>query len=372
MKIAVLSAFYPYRGGIAHFSTRLAENLISQGHEVACFTFTRQYPDFLFPGKTQLEVDEAKPDAMAAKRLLDSINPFSYRKTARAVKAEVPELYISNYWMTFFGPAFGFVASRLRKKCKRIAILHNVQPHERRFFDAAFNKYFLKKHDGFVVLSDHVLKDLLDLNPTAKYVRIDHPLYEQFGTKMIREEAAKKIKVDSNLKTILFFGLIRQYKGLDILLEAVNGLGPDYQLIIAGESYEDFEIYEALIREVSDVKIIVHERYIPDEDVKYYFSVADVCVLPYRSATQSGIVAIAHQFAVPVITTDVGGLKESVHNGINGIVLSENTAGELRKQIENYFMADLGNKFAVQLEKEQAEKGWGEFCDKLVNFSKEL
>ena len=246
MKIALLSAFYPYRGGIAQFSAMLYR-AFEKEHDVKAYTFKRQYPNVLFPGTSQFVTEDDSPDPIDAERILDTVNPFSYRSSAKKVNSFQPDLFISQYWMTFFGPSIGGVQKRINDGVKRISILHNVIPHEKRFFDKKANKYFLKYNDGFVVMSDVVLKDLLLLKPDAKYLRIDHPVYNHFGKKKDRKEALGELGLTDNGKYLLFFGFIRDYKGLDILLESMNDLGDDYHLIIAGEVYGDFGKYQTII-----------------------------------------------------------------------------------------------------------------------------
>ncbi|ASS49078.1 MAG: hypothetical protein A3D31_04895 [Candidatus Fluviicola riflensis] len=373
MKITFLSTLYPYRGGIAQFNANLYRELEKQEHTLQAVTFTRQYPDFLFPGETQLVTEKDVADPIPTKRWLDSINPFTYWSTARKINQFEPDLFITKYWMTFFGPSLGTVAKKMRRSTTRISILDNVIPHEHRFFDKPFNRYFLKHNDGFVVMSDSVLKDLLSLKPDAKYLRIDHPLYDHFGERLDREDACKKLGIDPSKKIILFFGFIRDYKGLDILLDATASLTDDYCVVVAGEVYGSFEKYEQQIKKLGvQDKVKLFNHYIGDQEVPLYFSAADVCVLPYKSATQSGITSIAMHFNLPIIATDTGGLKELVQHEKTGLIVDQPDAALLTQAILRYFTEGLKEPFAQQLEVEKTKHSWANFATKLVEFSKEI
>lgn len=372
MKISIFSAFYPYRGGIAQFSASLFRSL-QKKHEVKAYTFKRQYPNFLFPGTTQFVTEKDKADKIESIRILDFLNPLSYFKTGKVINQSNPTLYISNYWMTFFGPAMGIIARKINRNTKQVSILHNVIPHEKRFFDKPFTRFFLNRTDGFIVMSDAVLNDLLLLKPTAKYIRIDHPIYNHFGDKMDQQIALEKLGISKDKKTLLFFGIIRDYKGLDFLIEAMNDLDDSYQLIVAGEVYGSFEKYEVLIQ-TSKNKDNIHlfNQYISDDDVPLYFSAADVCILPYRSATQSGITAVSNHFTLPIIATDVGGLRETISHNETGLIVDQPDSKKIGEAIYHYFIHDLKEKFTQNILKENQKKSWDNFTDQLVEFSKKL
>lgn len=371
MKIALLSTFYPYRGGIAQFSARLYRELETD-NEVKAFTFKRQYPSFLFPGKTQFVESGDIADPIPAVRVLDSTNPLSFSRTAREINRFEPDVLISQYWMTFFGPAIGSVHKKVGT-AKRVSIVHNMIPHEKRFFDKPANKHFLKHNDGFVVLSKAVRDDLLSLKPDAKYVLIDHPLYDQFGELKERTEMLKQLGLDSDKKYLLFFGFIREYKGLDLLLEALSGLDNSYHLIVAGEVYGSFDKYQQLIDqyELAD-RVHLFNDYIPDDEVTNYFSIADVCVLPYKGATQSGITAVSHHFEVPIIATDVGGLKETIHHGKTGLIVDGPEPELIKNAIDQYFAEDMKGAFSENIRFEKAERSWPKFTEKVLDFVKTL
>ncbi len=371
MKIALLSTFYPYRGGIAQFSAKLYRELEAQ-NDVKAFTFKRQYPSFLFPGKTQFVEEGDIADPIPAVRVLDSTNPLSFSKTAREINRFEPDVLISQYWMTFFGPAIGSVHKKV-KSAKRVSIVHNMIPHEKRFFDKPANKHFLKNNDGFIVLSKAVRDDLLSLKPDAKYLLIDHPVYDQFGALRERSEILTKLGLDGDKKYLLFFGFIREYKGLDLLLEAMSGLDESYQLIVAGEVYGSFDKYQQIIDqyELAD-RVHLYNDYIPDDEVTNYFSIADVCVLPYKGATQSGITAVSHHFEVPIIATDVGGLKETIHHGKTGLIVDGPEPELIKNAIDQYFVEDMKASFSENIRIEKAERSWPKFAEKVLEFVKTL
>lgn len=373
MKIAILSAFYPLRGGIAQFSASLYRAL-EERHEVKAFTFKRQYPNLFFPGKTQYVTENDKVDVIESEEVLDTVNPFSYYKTAKKINAYHPDLLIINYWMSFFAPSLGVVAKKMNPNTKVISILHNVIPHEEKFFDKAFTQYFLNKNDGFVALSEAVRKDLLSLNPKKSEVAlIKHPIYNHFGAKLESEKARKNLKINPLKKTLLFFGFIRKYKGLDLLIAAFEQLDSTYQLVIAGECYGSFDSYQKQIdgsKRKEDIHVF--NEYIKDEDVPVFFSAADVCVLPYLTATQSGITSIAFHFELPLIATNTGGLKEIIQHGKTGIIVDEIDVDAIFNSIRSYFESGLKNQFTKNIALMKAEMSWENFGRKLIDFCRSL
>ena len=278
------------------------------------------------------------------------------------------------YWMSWFAPSLGYVARHVGENCKVVAILDNVVPHEPRFFDTPFTKYFLKGCDGFVTMCDAVSSDLLRLSPHARHIVRNHPLYSHFGEKLPRLAAEEKLGLKHGRKNILFFGLIRHYKGLDILLEAFSGLGEDYQLIIAGEPYGSFEPYQKIIDRIPGrERIHLFPNYIKDSEVKDYFSAADLTVLPYRSATQSGISSVSYHFEVPMIVTAVGGLKETIGDTGTGIVAADVSAECIREEIENYFSNPaIGESCKSHIREEKKRLSWENFSRDLLSFAEEL
>lgn len=372
MRIAFLSVFYPFRGGIAQFNANLYEEFVKQ-HEVKAFTFTRQYPSFLFPGKTQYVTPEDKAKPVDSEAILDTANPFSWFSAARKVAAWKPDLVILRYWMSYFAPSLGTVARILRRKgIPTIAIIDNMIPHEPHFFDRPFARWFLRPVDGCVVMSGSVRDDMLSLAPGKPFVLQPHPLYNHFGEKTDRDTARRQLGLDPTRKTLLFFGLIRDYKGLDLLIDAMPLLGPDYQLVIAGESYGSFEKYE---RQIADSgcadRIRVFNRYIGDEEVPVFFSAADLCVLPYKSATQSGITAISLHFDLPVVATRVGGLAETIEKPGVGLMADDISAEAVARAIRTY--GETGPEtFADRIRAVKEQLTWPAFCQKIFEFSTQL
>lgn len=373
MRIALLSCFYPFRGGISQFNASLYLEL-GKSHTVKAFNFTRQYPEFLFPGKTQYVTKDDDAVPIESYALLDTANPFTYGRTYRAIRDWEPDLVIISYWMSYFAPSLGYIARRLRKRCKVISILHNVVPHEPRFFDAPLTRYFLSGCTGNVTLCDEVAEDLKRLSPKAPNITLFHPIYGHFGEKMPREEAEKALGLKPGMRNLLFFGLIRDYKGLDILLDAFGKLDSGYQLIVAGEPYGSFEKYRNIIdRSPAKDRIRLFTRYIKDSEVKVFFSASDLAVLPYRSATQSGISAIAYHFEVPMVVTDVGGLRQSIGDCGTGLVAPKADADCVVREIRTYFSdANLKTLCVNSIRAEKDRLSWRTFSKRLLEFSDNL
>ena len=380
MRIALLSCFYPFRGGISQFNASLYLEL-GKSHTVKAFNFTRQYPEFLFPGKTQYVTKDDDAVPIESDALLDTANPFTYGRTYRAIRDWEPDLVIISYWMSYFAPSLGYIARRLRKRCKVISILHNVVPHEPRFFDAPLTRYFLSGCTGNVTLCDEVAEDLKRLSPKALNITLFHPIYGHFGEKMPREEAEKALGLRPGMRNLLFFGLIRDYKGLDILLDAFGKLDSGYQLIVAGEPYGSFEKYRNIIdrspaKDIASERVIrirLFTRYIKDSEVKVFFSASDLAVLPYRSATQSGISAIAYHFEVPMVVTDVGGLRQSIGDCGTGLVAPKADADCVVREIRTYFSdANLKTLCVNSIRAEKDRLSWRTFSKRLLEFSDNL
>lgn len=369
MKIALLSCFYPFRGGIAQFNANLL-NELGKEHDVRAFNFSRQYPDFLFPGKTQYVTAEDEAVSVESETLLDTANPFNWVGSAKKIRAWDPDILIVRYWMSYFAPSLGFVCRHMSPRCKVVAILDNVIPHEQHFFDKPFTKYFLSGVDKCVTLCEEVGEDLARIKADADRTVLPHPIYTHFGQKADREASEKALGLESGMKNILFFGLIREYKGLDILLEAFDRLDSSYQLIIAGEPYGSFEKYRRHIdSSPCGKRIHVFPQYISDSEVKTYFSAADVTVLPYRSATQSGISSVSNHFEVPMIVTDVGGLRETIGERGTGIVCKDSTPGCIAGEIERFFGTPaLREECLENIKKENERLSWRKFAYDLINF----
>jgi len=342
MKIVLVGPFPPYRGGISMFNHSLADELEKE-HEVHRISFSLQYPKLLFPGKTQFLDFKGK----RSNKLINSINPFSWIRTANYINKLSPELMIFQYWMPFFAPAFNSIAKRVKKysKTKIIVNCNNIKSHEPRFGDDILTKFFFNNCDSFMVMSSNVEKDLKSLISKPKYAKSPHPIYEIFGNNISKEIARHHLKL-GNEKIILSFGLIRDYKGLDILIEAAKTIKTqlnNFKILVVGETYGDEEKYLKLAQKykVNDVFDFRFE-FIPNKKVNRYFCASDLVVLPYRSATQSGIVPIAYHFNKPVVVSNVGGLPEVVKIGKSGFVC-EPDSKDLSKTIVNFFDDDRSN-----------------------------
>lgn len=365
IKIAYLSVFPPYRGGIAQFNQLYVEALKKQGHEVAVFNFKTQYPDFLFPGKSQFT--EEHPDLSTAK--FSSINPLKIYQEAQAIKAYQPTIFITAYWMPFFAPSLGLLAKLLPKNCIKMALLHNVIPHEPKGYDILLNRFFLNQFDTFITLSPTVTRQLLSIKPKAKYLELFHPVYTQFGLPLDQAICVQKLGLPRNKKIILFFGFIRKYKGLDLLIEAFGAFKETAHLVIAGESYEDFSFYQKLLQthKIAQENYSHFDGFISDELVQQIFSASDCIALPYKSATQSGISAIANSFNLPQIVTPVGELINEVKHLETGYLCDAVSVVALTKGIAN--LLNNSSKYKYNLQEVQSIKTWENFSEKSMEFT---
>ena len=370
MKIAYLSTFYPFRGGIAQFNAAMYRNYEKE-HHIKAFTFTRQYPNILFPGKSQMVAEDDNSDAINSLQILDSINPLTYIKTAKTISKFKPDLMITKFWMPFFAPSLGWVSGSLKRKGTAVvSILDNVIPHEKRPGDIALIKYFLNRNSGFVVMSSQVKNDLLALQPKAQFIEVAHPLYDHFGNKISKEKAREHLSIPNNKKVLLFFGFIRSYKGLDILIDTLSMLSDDYILIIAGEMYGDFKDYDLQIAKLGlEDRIVKNVRYISDQQVPIFFSAADCCVLPYKSATQSGITSISFHFDLPVVATDIGGLKEMIEPHQTGIMADKPDASALKTAIENFFQPGISEKLIKNIKEYKKQFSWENLANRIIEFA---
>ena len=342
--IVIVGPAHPLRGGLATYNERLARELMLKNH-VTLLTFSLQYPNFLFPGQSQFS-DDLKPEDLSIDIALNSINPLNWFLVGRKYKKIKPDIIIFRYWMPFFGPCFGTFARIVKSNhhTQIIAITDNIIPHEKRFFDTPFSKYFLPVLDGAVAMSRKVLGDLQNFpisKPVAKTEYHAHPLYDNFGRSVSKSEACESLGLDENKRYILFFGFIRNYKGLDILLEAMSLLPEslkDVNLLVAGEYYEDSAPYDEIIAQKQlENRIELHTKFIPNDEVRLYFSAADIVAQPYRNATQSGVSQVAYHFENPMIVTNVGGLSELVPHGEAGWVC-EPTAESLAAAIVSMYV----------------------------------
>ncbi len=370
MRIALLGPLAPWRGGLSQYLGLLGEALMAQA-EVRGVTFTRQYPGFLFPGASQVDPAAERP-RFPVEPLLDSIGPWSWSRTARHLERFAPGAVVLKWWMPFFAPAFASSVGPLRRRGTRVVLVcDNLVPHERRPFDSALTRWMLRQSDGYLVMSESVERDLDRLKPRAPRRRVAHPLYAQFDRgRWTRESARRHLGLEGDVA--LFFGYVRRYKGLDILLEAwrrVRALRPA-TLVVAGEFYEDPAPSRRLAEAAGGVRLL--ERYLPDEEVEAVFRAADVAVLPYRSATQSGVTHVAYALDTPVITTRVGGLAETVREGETGLVVPPEDPESLARAIVRFFAEGLSKKFSAGIESLKREHSWEVLAARTVELVDEL
>ncbi len=371
-RLALIGPMYPYRGGIAHFLETMFSGLKDRGHEVSAWTFTRQYPTLLFPGKTQLDT-APQGKRPSAHRILDSINPLNWLRAARTIGDMQPDVVIFKYWMPFLAPAFGTVARRLRGRgCRVVVVVDNAIPHERHLGDAMLGRYFLRATDGCIVMSEAVRTDLRTLGTKGPVHMVPHPVYDLFGEALSRQQARSTLQLPPKAPVLLFFGLIRRYKGLHVLLDAMPRIVaamPEARLIIAGECYDDEQRYRDQIRRHGlEHHVRFDARYIPDAEVPAYFSACDVVVQPYVTATQSGVAQIAFNFEVPLIITDVGGLAEVVRHDEDGLVVPPEAPQALADAVMRFFREDLGERFTTSVKERKRSFGWSPLLDAVELF----
>jgi glycosyltransferase involved in cell wall biosynthesis len=361
MRIALVGTAYPFRGGISHYNALLYSEL-KKSHEVDVITFKRQYPQLLFPGKTQQET-EGEILRIPSEQLIDSVNPLNWISVGKNLRKRGVDLLIFKYWLPFFGPSFGTIAKFAKRgtRTRVLFICDNVIPHEHRPGDAAFTRFAFNQVDFFIVQSETVERDLVKFKPGARYRKVPHPVYNLFGEPVDRLQARNTLGIQRK-HLLLFFGYVRPYKGLNVLLQAMAQLTTklDVELLVVGEFYESEGAYRDQIRELGlHGNVTLHPEYVSNRDVRTYFSAADVVVLPYLSATQSGIAQIAYNFNKPVIATDVGGLGEVVLNGKTGFLVPPDNATALADAIQRFFADNKEEEFARNVGQEKEKYTWG-------------
>ncbi|MBC7187178.1 MAG: glycosyltransferase [Calditrichaeota bacterium] len=372
MKIVIVGTAYPLRGGIAHYNALLYRTLRDRGHQVHVISFKRQYPALLFPGRTQQDTGE-ETIPIHAEPLLDSIGPVSWLRAALRIRQHAPDLVVFKYWMPFFAPCFATVAflSKLLCAARVVYICDNIVPHEGTRLDVPLTRLALAFVDHFVVMSHTVQQDLLRFVPHADFRHVPHPVYSIFGDPLPKEEARRRLGLGSG-NLILFFGYVRAYKGLHVLLQAMPEVlrQTPVRLLVAGEFYSDKSTYLQLIEQLGiSSAVTIMDEFIPNQDVKLYYSAADVVVLPYLSATQSGIVQIAYHFNKPVITTDVGGLPDEVVHGATGFVVPANDPKALASAIVSYFAEKKEHSFAEQIAQHKRRYSWDRLAEAIESFA---
>lgn len=371
MKIVILGTAYPYRGGLATFNERLARQLQNEGHEVKVYTFTLQYPALLFPGKTQYSQEQPPADLHIVRRI-NSCNPFNWLRVGREIAREKADLLISCYWMSFMAPCMGTIARVVKRHSdtRCVALVHNMLPHEPSVVDRLLAPYFVNSEDGFVALSQSVVEDIARFDRKNKPKTFSpHPIYDHYGQLLAKSEARKHLSLRPDGQYILFFGLVRAYKGLDLMLDAlalVKDQLPELQLMVVGEFYEDEQKYVNQISNlgISD-RVVLKNEFVPDADVKYWFSAADMVVQPYRSATQSGVTQVAFHFLKPMLVTNVGGLGEIVRHGQMGYAV-EPEAQQIAPALEDFYLNNREKDFISVVSQEKKKYEWSRLTEKII------
>ncbi len=377
-KVVIIGPAHPLRGGLATFNQRLAKQFNDEGHDCSLYSFSLQYPSFLFPGKTQY-TDEPAPENLNIHTVINSVNPFNWIKIGNRLKKERPDFIIVRFWLPFMGPALGTILRRVRKNSytKIICIADNVIPHEKRPGDKPFTKYFLKSCDAYITMSEKVMADLRLFEKEKPAKLVSHPLYDNFGEIISKQEARKHLGLPENEKIVLFFGFIRKYKGLDLLLEAISVMKntkhqtPNPKLLIAGEFYEDEKPYKEQIEKLGiQEQLILRTDFIPDSEVKYYLCAADAVIQPYRNATQSGVTPLAYHFEKPMVVTNVGGLPSLVPHEKVGLVV-EPEPQAIAEGILRFYQ--LGEDFFIpHLRNEKQKYSWGKLTEAITGLAESI
>lgn len=371
MHIVILGTAYPFRGGLATFNERLARQLQAEGHTVEVITFTLQYPSFLFPGKTQYSTEKVPTDLRISQQV-HSCNPFNWIKVGRRIRKMQPDMLITCYWMAFFAPCYGMIQRIVQRngKTRCIALVHNMIPHEPSILDKLFAPFFVRHTDGFVALSESVVQDINRFDHGTKpKTSYPHPIYDHYGERMSKEEACQALHLNPENQYMLFFGLVRAYKGLDLLLDAfgkVKDQLPNLQLIIAGEFYEDEDKYRAQIANNGLTnRVIIKNEFIADADLRKYFGAADLIVQPYKSATQSGVTQVAFHFEKPMLVTNVGGLGEIVHDHQMGYAVDPN-AQAIAEALTDYYTQNRQADYTAYLIQQKENYSWAKLAESFV------
>ncbi|HLG03551.1 MAG TPA: glycosyltransferase [Bacteroidia bacterium] len=376
-KIFIIGPAWPLRGGLATFDELLCRSLNAAGHKTRIISFSLQYPSFLFPGTTQYDTVGKAPADIIIETRINSVNPVNWLSTGNYIHREKPDLLIIRYWLPFMGPSLGTIARRAKKNgyTKVIALVDNAIPHEKRPGDLPFSRYFLKSCDGYLTMSKKVLNDLEQFTNSDLKVFTEHPLYTSFGEPVEKSLARDHLSLEKDGKYLLFFGLIRRYKGLDLLLEAmaddrIRNLG--VKLIVAGEYYEDASYYNDIISRLGlKDRVILHTHFIPNDDVRWYFSACDLVTQTYHTATQSGVTKIALQFGKPSLVTDVGGLGEIIHHGKSGYVVPVD-AKSIADSIVDFYSNNREAEFVKNTIEEKKKYGWDVMVDNIESLYQEI
>ena len=370
--IIIIGPAHPLRGGLASFDERLARQFNMEGDHATIYTFSLQYPSFLFPGTTQYSTEPAPVD-IKIKVVINSINPFNWISVGRQLKKLKPDVIVVRYWLPFMGPCLGTILRIVKKNkhTKVVCIADNIIPHEKRPGDNAFTKYFVKPIDGFITMSEKVLNDMPKFT-TKQAIRIEHPLYDNFGDSMPKPLARQHLQLPAEEKIILFFGFIRKYKGLDILLQAMalpEMKNSGIKLLVAGEYYDDKKEYDEIIAKNNlHENVILKTDFIADSEVKYFMSAADFIIQPYRNATQSGVTPLAYHFEKPMLVTNVGGLPDLVPDGKVGLVAEPTPESIASNILQLYALGE--NHFLPHLREEKKKYSWQNLTDAVGRLTK--
>lgn len=369
LKIFIIGPAFPLRGGPAQFNENLCLELNKEGHDAQIISYKLQYPNFLFPGSSQFEKSGSAPLGIKIHTILNTINPFNWLMVARFIRKQKPDFILFRYWLPFFGPCLGTIGKLVKSHTKVLALTDNIIPHEKRIGDHVFTKYFVKNCDGFIAMSKVVLNDLSIFTQNLNKAYSPHPMYENYGDPISIDLARKKLNLNPHDKIILFFGLIRHYKGLDILLEALAApeiKNQGVKLLIAGEFYDDKNFYLQLIKKLNlQDCVIVHDKFIPNDEVRDYFCASNLVAQTYRNATNSGVTMVGYFYEKPMLVTNVGGLSEIVPNEVCGYVV-ENNCALISEKVVDFFANNRENEFVKNVKIEKKKYEWIEFINSLL------
>ncbi len=373
LSVVIIGPAHPLRGGLASYNERLARAFNEQGHYASIHTFSLQYPGFLFPGTTQY-ASGPPPEDLKINVCINSVNPLNWIRIGRQLAQTRPDIIVVRFWLPFMGPCLGTILRRVKKNrhTRIVCIADNIIPHEKRPGDGPFTRYFLKPVDACITMSEKVLGDLRSLAPNMPARFVLHPLYDNFGAMVPKAEARKKLGIDEEIPLLLFFGFIRKYKGLDILFDAIRIVkekyGQPFKLLVAGEYYEDSSPYTEQIKKLGiEDRLILRTDFIPDNEVRFYLSAADMVIQPYRSATQSGVTPLAYHFEVPMIVTRVGGLPDLVPEGKVGLV-AEPEAGSVAEKILDWLQHGA-ERFLPALREEKKKYSWNNITEAVIELA---
>jgi D-inositol-3-phosphate glycosyltransferase len=369
LKIFIIGPAFPLRGGPAKFNENLCLELNKEGHDAQIISYKLQYPNFLFPGSSQFEKSGSAPQDIKIHTILNTINPFNWLMVARFIRKQKPDFILFRYWLPFFGPCLGTIGKLVRSHTKVLALTDNIIPHEKRIGDHIFTKYFVKYCDGFIAMSKVVLNDISIFTQNLNKAYSPHPMYQNYGDPISIDLARKKLNLNPQDKIILFFGLIRHYKGLDILLEALAApeiKNQGIKLLIAGEFYDDKNFYLLLIKKLNlQDHIIVHDKFISNDEVRDYFCASNLVAQTYRNATNSGVTMVGYFYEKPMLVTNVGGLSEIVPDEVCGYVV-ENNCALISEKVVDFFTKDREKEFVKNVKIEKKKYEWTEFINSLL------